>query len=131
MKAGKRQEEICEMFRICKATLWLWVQRFIKDGVAGLQIKKVRIKKRKLSEEKEAAFRIELERLQSERKGGSVCGRDIQAMLIEKFGVQYTCRGIYNLLKHLGFSWITGRSKHPKSNLTEQADFKKNSKKRS
>ncbi|QPL54095.1 winged helix-turn-helix domain-containing protein [Vibrio navarrensis] len=34
----------------------------------------------------------------------------------------------YYLLDHMGLSWITSRSKHPKQSQEVQDDFKKNSK---
>ena len=32
---------------------------------------------------------------------------------------------VYKILKQLGFSWITSRSKHPKQSIQDQESFKK------
>jgi transposase len=41
-------------------------------------------------------------------------------MLKERFGVDYTLSGVYDLLKRLDIVWITVRSKHPKADLEKQ-----------
>ncbi|MBE0352722.1 hypothetical protein PLIP_b0190 [Pseudoalteromonas lipolytica LMEB 39] len=42
-----------------------------------------------------------------------------------EFGVHYHLNHTYKILKQLGFSWITSRSKHPKHSLKSQEAFKK------
>ncbi|WP_254618939.1 helix-turn-helix domain-containing protein, partial [Vibrio metschnikovii] len=41
-------------------------------------------------------------------------GNDIHAYIVNEFGKYYHPDSIYYLLNHMGFSWITSRSKHPK-----------------
>ena len=66
--------------------------------------------------------------MQQEKEGGRVTGKDIQMRLQNKWGISYGLGGTYNLLDKCKIVWITGRSKHPKSNPEEQEEFKKNSK---
>ncbi|WP_152977170.1 helix-turn-helix domain-containing protein [Vibrio natriegens] len=53
-------------------------------------------------------------------------GADIHAYI-----EHYHPDSIYYLLDHMGFSWITSRSKHPKQSQQIQDDFKKTKSKRS
>ena len=41
-----------------------------------------------------------------------------------KFGVAYELSNVYRLLRELGFSWITSRSRHPKQDGQVQEAFK-------
>ncbi|WP_412105050.1 helix-turn-helix domain-containing protein [Vibrio natriegens] len=52
-------------------------------------------------------------------------GADIHAYIVKEFGQHYHPDSIYYLLDHMGFSWITSRSKHPKQPQQTQDDFKK------
>ena len=49
----------------------------------------------------------------------------ITALIEREFGVSYANGSIYRVLKHLGMSWISARSQHPKANQEKQAAFKK------
>lgn len=57
--------------------------------------------------------------------GGRLIAEDIRVYIQDTFNVQYTQRNIYHLLRDLGFSWITSRSKHPKQSEEAQEAFKK------
>ncbi len=130
LQAGKAKTEIINMFQITFPTLREWLIRFITEGVEGLQEKPGKGRKRKLPGEKEEDFRKQVEELQKNREGGRVRGEDIRVLLKEKFSVEHALPGVYHVLKRCGLSWISGRSKHPKSDPLIQEDFKKNSKKK-
>ncbi|HAU8253828.1 TPA: hypothetical protein I7148_21465 [Vibrio vulnificus] len=59
--------------------------------------------------------------------GGRLTGNDIHAYIVNEFGKHYHPDSIYYLLNHMGFAWITSRSKHPRQSQQIQDDFKKNS----
>ncbi len=67
----------------------------------------------------------EIQKLQDNKKGGRVTGTEIQKMLFDKFNIKYCLRSVYVLLDRLGFSWISCRSKHPKSSQEAMDTFKK------
>jgi transposase len=46
-------------------------------------------------------------------------------MLIEEYGAKCALKTVYNTMHRLGFSWITYRSIHPKSNQETQNTYKK------
>ncbi len=130
LQVGKAKQEITEMFQITFPTLRRWVLRFIAKGVQGLDEKAGKGRRKKLPTEKEEEFRQQVEKLQSLRKGGRVRGQDIQLLLKEKFYVDHALSSVYHVLERCGLSWISSRSKHPKSDLAAQEDFKKSSKKK-
>ena len=130
LKAGKSKREIIEMFQIVLMTLRRWVLRFISGGVDALKEQPGKGRKRKLSQEHDEAFRKEVELLQAKRQGGRVRGQDIQVLLKEKFFVDHALPSVYHLLKRSGLSWVSARSRHPKSDPIIQEDFKKTFKKK-
>lgn len=131
LEAGKSKTEVAEMFQIRFPTLREWLLRFLVGGVEGLRDKLGRGRKRRLSVEREEEFRQQVEKLQEERAGGRVRGQDVQVLLKEKFCIDHALPSVYHVLGRCGFSWISARSKHPKSDSTAQEEFKKNFKKKS
>ena len=96
----------------------------------GLQDKEGKGRKRKLSSEHEEEFRKRVEELQEGLTGGRVRGEDVQVLLKEKFCIDYALPSVYHVLERCGLSWISARSKHPKSDPASREEFKKNSKKK-
>jgi transposase len=131
LEAGKTKTEVAEMFQITFPTLREWLVRFLTEGVEGLRDKTGKGRKRKLSPEREEEFRQQVEELQEEREGGRVRGQDVQVLLKEKFCIDHALPSVYHVLDRCGLSWISARSKHPKSDPAPQEEFKKNSKKKS
>jgi transposase len=78
-----------------------------------------------LAREKEQDFLKAIDKLQETRSGGRVTGYDIQKLAKDSFDADYADDTIYTVLKRLGYSWITARSKHPKSDGAAQEAFKK------
>ena len=57
--------------------------------------------------------------------GGRLQGTIFKRISNEEFGVAYELSNVYRLLRELGFSWITSRSRHPKQDgQVQEADFK-------
>nr|WP_237721926.1 winged helix-turn-helix domain-containing protein [Vibrio parahaemolyticus] len=48
----------------------------------------------------------------NDTQDGELTGSDILAYIVKEFGKHYRPDSIYYLLDHVGFSWITSRSKH-------------------
>lgn len=130
LRSGKPKSEVIAMFQIVFPTLREWLLRFIAEGVEGLKEKRGKGRKRKLSVEQEESFRQQVEDLQKSRDGGRVRGQDVQVLLKEKFCVDHALPSVYHVLQRCGLSWVSARSKHPKSDPVIQEDFKKNSKKK-
>jgi len=130
LQAGKTKREVINIFHITFPTLREWLLRFISDGIEGLSEKPGKGRKKKLSSDQEEEFRKQVESLQELREGGRVRGQDVQALLKEKFCVDHALPSVYHVLERCGLSWISSRSKHPKSDPKAQEDFKKNFKKK-
>ncbi len=130
LQAGKTKKEVIGIFNISFPTLRKWVTRFAAEGIDGLKEKPGKGRKRKLSLEHEEEFRKEVELLQEQKEGGRIRGQDIQVLLKEKFCVDHALPSVYHVLKRCGMSWISSRSKHPKTSLEIQEDFKKKSRKK-
>ncbi|RPA59243.1 winged helix-turn-helix domain-containing protein [Shewanella frigidimarina] len=43
----------------------------------------------------------------------------------QEYNIHYYLNHVYKILKSIGLSWITSRSKHPRQSLETQAEFKK------
>lgn len=63
--------------------------------------------------------------MQENREGGRVRGQDIQVLLKEQFSVDHALPSVYHVLERCELSWISTRSKHPKSDPAMQEEFKK------
>lgn len=130
LESGRTKTEVAAMFQVSFPTLRTWLVRFIAEGVEGLRDRDGKGRKRKLSSEREEDFRQQVEELQENREGGRVRGQDVQVLLKEKFCVDHALPSVYHVLERCGLSWISSRSKHPKSDPAAQEEFKKNSKKK-
>ena len=128
LQSGKTKNEVAHMFQVSLTALRKWLLGFLSSGIDGLREKAGRGRKRKLSSEREEEFRQQVEQLQGSLEGGRVRGQDVQVLLKEKFCVDHALPSVYPVLERCGLSWISARSKHPKSNPEAQEDFKKNSK---
>ena len=130
LELGKTKTEVAEIFQVSFPTLRNWLTRFLTEGIEGLRDRKGKGRKRKLPVAREEEFRQQVEELQENRKGGRVRGQDVQVLLKEKFCIDHALPSVYHVLDRCGLSWISSRSKHPKSDPIAQEEFKKNSKKK-
>ena len=122
---GRSRSEIARYLKVSRTSVNKWVQRFLNEGLNGLQEKPRAGRPPFLtsSQQKQLAHYIELRSKSND--GGRLTGADIHAYITKEFGRTYHPDSIYYLLKHLGFSWMTSRSRHPKQSDKVQEDFKK------
>lgn len=125
IQEGKTFSAIGKSLLVDTQTVKNWVNSFRSGGLEGLREKSGRGIKQRLPEEKEQQLFDLVLILQQKRKGGRVGGKDVQDLLRNEFKVDYKLSAIYNLLHKIGLSWITSRSKHPKSDFEAQELFKK------
>jgi len=128
IQEGKSNTEISKMLKVHIMTITDWIKKFNKEGIEGLKEKGGRGAKPKLSVSEEDAFRKAVIELQDQKKGGRIKGDDVLQLMEEKFGITCTMKSVYNALHRVNLVWISGRSKHPKSDPQIQEDFKKTSK---
>lgn len=105
---------------------WLrsWVLRYDEGGYENLFDKPRPGQKKYLTKEEEAELVSLIIQIQDDRNGGRITGKEIGSIIKNKFNVEYKKSGLYDLLERLGLSWVSSRSKHPKSDPKQQKSFK-------
>ncbi|GHF81007.1 hypothetical protein GCM10017161_05420 [Thalassotalea marina] len=59
------------------------------------------------------------------KQGGRLTGADIGDYIHQHFNVRFNSGHVYKVIKRLGFSWITTRSRHPRQPQAVQEAFEK------
>jgi transposase len=126
---GMSRAEAAKIGGMDRQTLRDWVHRFNARGPEGLKDDRAREKPRRLSATQQAELAEIVETGPDRAVDGVVRWRriDLQRVIAERFGVEYHERTISKLLKHLGFSHISARPRHPKQDGEVIAAFKKTS----
>jgi transposase len=124
---GMSRADAAKIGGMDRQTLRDWVHRFNERGPEGLKDGWCRDKPRRLSDAQQAEFAEIVETGPDRLVHGVVRWRriDLQRVIAERFGVAYHERTIGKLLKHLGFSHVSGRPRHPKQDGETIAAFKK------
>lgn len=117
--------QIAGMLNVSRRIVNEWVKRYLNEGVTGLETKKPPGKRCYLNDAQQKQLCQYIERYSKNDNGGRLTGYRIKQYIETEFNVSYHPNAIYKLLKHLGFSWITSRSRHPKQSEQVQQDFKK------
>jgi transposase len=122
---GRKVAEICRMLKRGRQAIYNWLERLAKGGVERLLTDEEGAgMKRRLNVPLED-FQKAVLQLQEERSGGRLRARDIQALIRERWGVDYVVDAVYTVLKRYKMSWVTGRSRHPKADPDVQEAYKK------
>jgi transposase len=105
---------------------WLrsWILRYEESGLEGLSDKAKSGQPKFLTDEQESKLVEDIIKLQDDRDGGRITAEEIRQHIIKEYEVEYKSRGVYDLLYRLGLSWVSSRSKHPKSDKNKQKSFK-------
>ena len=122
---GASIEAVSKMVRVSKRAVVNWIRRFKEGGVDALSNQPGRGAKTKLPKHEEDNFKNIIIKRQETLKGGRLRGEDICKILDEEFRVKCSLSATYDLLKRVGMSWITSRSRHPKQDPEVQELFKK------
>ena len=129
LQDGATITDVANYVKVSRSTVYDWINRLEKEGLDGLQEKGGRGATPKLAKEHHEAFKQSVLELQDSRIGGRIRGSDVLDLMREKFGVDCSIDTVYRTLARVDLVWISGRSKHPKSDLQAQEDFKKTLKK--
>ena len=124
-KSGKNRAEIARMLNISRRIVNTWVTNYLSKGISGLESKKQTGRPSYLSEQEKKKLSLYIKAQSESEAGGRLTGEDIQSYISANFDVNYHPNAIYKLLKSIGFSWITSRSRHPKQSDEVQEAFKK------
>ena len=124
IQSGMSEKEVCQLIGKTAKTIRLWRRMYAQGGLDRLlRIQSGRGKKARLSNA--TTIQQDIETLSKNRHGGRVKCDDIVTMVAQKYNVTYSRSGMYHVLKRLGFSWVTARSRHPKHDAIAQDNFKK------
>lgn len=126
LQEGATITSTAKMLKVREGTVRDWVKSFAKYGLEGLYDKHRSGRKTRLEPENINSLISDIQTLQKERKGGRVKGLDIIELIERKYNVTYSLNGVYVLLHRIGLSWVSARSKHPRSKMEDQELFKKN-----
>jgi transposase len=112
-----------------RATLYDWLGRYRREGVAGLRDRPKSGRPRLLTPGQDAAFKARIEAGPDHAKDGVTAfrGIDMRRILEEEFEVKAGLSSAYQLAHRLGLAWITPRPQHPKSDPAAQAAFEQTS----
>jgi transposase len=112
-----------------RQTLRHWVLRFNGDGPEGLLDRWSRGPARRLSDDQRRELATIVESGPDVQTDGVVRWRrvDLQAVIKERFGVDYGERWVSQILHDLGFSHISARPRHPRQDAKTIEAFKKTS----
>lgn len=125
LQLGKSLKSVAELVRLHWTTVQAWLQRFREFGFTGLFESHRSGAPRKLQAEQESFLSDKIKKLSEDKTDGYITGKELHRMLIDKYNTKCSLKTIYNSLHRLGFSWITSRSIHPKSNTEVQNAYKK------
>lgn len=116
-----------------RQTLRHWVLRFNADGPEGLYDRWSPGPARRLSDEQLCELAEIVETGPDMQSHGVVRWRrvDLQAVIKERFGVEYGERWVSQILHDLGFSHMSARPQHPRQNTRVIEAYKKTSPTRS
>lgn len=117
--------EYLRFLKVSRTSVNKWVSNFLLHGVAGLDSVRPPGRPAKLGAEQLSQLSEYIDQQSRLAIGGRLQGTDIQTYIEREFGVAYELSNVYRLLRELGFSWITSRSRHPKQDGQVQEAFKK------
>lgn len=117
--------EISHQLKVARSSVNKWVSNYLNDGLTGLDNKPISGRPNRLSEDqiKSLADYIN-EEIDKCNSGGRLTGQDLCNYIKQNFGIKYHRDHVYKLLKKIGYSWITSRSRHPKQLQKVQDLFK-------
>ena len=124
-KDGHSRTQIAKYLKVSRTSVNKWVQLFLEEGFEGLKEKPRSGRPAFLTEEQQNQLSEYIKKESESSVGGRLVGSDIHSYIVKHFDKHYHPNSIYYLLEHMGFSWITSRSKHPKQSQKIQDDFKK------
>jgi transposase len=124
-KLGANRAQIATFLGVARGSVNTWVSNYLNHGLEGLKSKKSTGRPSQLSSEDLRQVKRFVESNAVKPDGGRLIAEDVRQFILTKLNVNYELRNIYRLLKSLGFSWITSRSKHPKQSQESQEAFKK------
>lgn len=123
---GLHIPEVASRLGISERPLRKWVHRFNKRGPNALSDAPRSGQPPKLKGKQVENFKKRVRKgVTSQDSTCSLNGKDLQQILKNEFGVEYSLSGTYFILHRLGFSCLCPRPQHPQADFEAQEAFKK------
>lgn len=122
---GEEKESIAGELKRSKSFVEDWVYAYRDGGIVALRPRRPTGRPAKLARDKERAFLARVDA--GPKPGDGVCtlrGVDLQRILLDEFGATYSERGVYALMKRLGYSSLKPRPIHEKHDPARAEAFK-------
>lgn len=130
LQEGKSIRETSSLVKTSRPSLYAWLNRCLEDkGKAAISlIEPVKGRGRKNKSpafwQKDTVKQL-FEQAFQKRSAGSVSAVELRELIEKKWHICYSLSAIYWNLKRLGLTWVSARTKHPKSDEPSQEAFKK------
>ncbi len=123
---GLHISEVASRMDVSQRPLRKWVHRFNASGPAALCDGPRSGQPPKLKPKQVEKFKKRVRKgITSKDNTCSLSGKDLQRILKNEFGAEYSLSGTYFILHRLGFSCLCPRPQHPKADIEAQETFKK------
>lgn len=111
--------EVAKVYDISRTTLTEWIKNFAANSTAGL-IAKPKKPRSYVNSEQQVIVKSWMER------DHSISIKAVKAKIEKEFDIVLCKSSVHNLMRKLGFSYITPRPKHYKQDESKLVEFKKN-----
>jgi len=125
IKDGVGLQDAARIIKTPWKTIQGWLYNFRKKGITSLYMKTTKHKPSKITTEIRDWIDSFVKALYSDQVGGSITGKELLILVKQHFSIECCLQTIYNTLHGLKLSWISCRSKHPKSDAEVQESYKK------
>jgi transposase len=112
---------VAKIYGVSRLSIMNWIRDFESMGAEGLKIKEGRGRKAIVNLEEEEVIRKWLE------QDNTITIKVLKLRIENEFGKKIGKTATHDLMKKLGFSYITPRPKHYKQDEEKQIEFKKKS----
>ncbi|AGU96231.1 transposase [Vibrio campbellii ATCC BAA-1116] len=124
-KEGHSRTQIAKYLKVSRTSVNKWVQTFLEEGWKASRKPRTGRPAYLNAEQRKQLSAFFKKEAESSLRAGVLSGGIYSAYIVKNFDKYYHPTSIYYLLDHMGFSWISSRSKHPKPSQQVQDDFKK------
>ncbi|MDX2050448.1 MAG: winged helix-turn-helix domain-containing protein [Rickettsiaceae bacterium] len=113
--------KVAEIFDISRVALMKWIKSFSEHGIKGLKLKEGRGRKPPLTDSETNEVKKLLE------QDHNLTIKAMRIKIQELFSKTLSKSTVHNIIKKLGFSYLTPRPRHYKKDKSAAEEFKKKS----
>ena len=114
IKEGANNAQTARNLHISRRIVNDWLKSFYAQGLEGLKEKPRSGSPSRFNEAQLAQLSEFIRNNSIKESGGRLNAKALVNYIAQEFKLNYGISNVYRLLRQLGFSWITSRSRHPK-----------------